>query len=178
MRWVLSKGQAGTAPTPLRRKHSQPNAHAAVISTQWIGNTLNTTPTLHGMRTEADNRKATPRHVAWDASVQGASGAFLSTHFWTNYIDRVSPCTHDSRIGQTRALATCVMADQNGRCCAERALKGRPVRRSRHCYRTEPGTNGHILLSVHGFTITSYLLASTASEAAIGREHVVQLGPR
>ena len=40
---------------------------------------------------EADNRKATPRHVARDASVKGASSAFLSTHFQTNYIDRVSP---------------------------------------------------------------------------------------
>ena len=55
--------------------------------------------------------KATPRHVARDVSVQGASGAFLSTHFWTNYIDRVSSHTHNSRIGRTRVLATCVMAD-------------------------------------------------------------------
>ena len=46
------------------------------------------------------------------------------------------------------------------------------------CYRAERGTNGHILPSVHGFAITSYLLASTASEAAIGWRHVVQLGPR
>ena len=45
-------------------------------------------------------------------------------------------------------------------------------------YRTEQGTNGHILLSVHGFAIISYLLASTASKAAIGRRHVVQLRPR
>ena len=96
------------------------------------GNTPITTPTLHGTRTEADNRKATPHHFARDASVQGASGAFLSTHFWTNCIDRVSPCAHDSRVRQTQALATCVMADQNGRCCMERALKGRSVRRSRH----------------------------------------------
>ena len=35
---------------------------------------------------------------------------YFSTHFWTNYIDRVSPRAHD-RIGRTRALATCVMAD-------------------------------------------------------------------
>ena len=76
------------------------------------------------------NRNATPRHVAWDASVQGTSGAFLSTHFWTNCIIRVSSHAHESRFG--RALATCVMADRNGRCCTERALKGRPVRRSRH----------------------------------------------
>ena len=38
--------------------------------------------------------------------------------------------------------------------------------------------NGHILLSVYGFATTSYLLASMASEAAIGQGHVVQLGPR
>ena len=50
-------------------------------------------------------------------------------------------------------------------------------------YRAERGTNGHILLSVHGFDITSYLQslladvdgkrppASRASEAAIGRRH-------
>ena len=62
--------------------------------------------------------------------MQGASGAFLSTHFWTNYIDQVSPCAHDSKIG--RALAMCVMADQNGRCCTEHALKGRPMRRLQH----------------------------------------------
>jgi len=60
----------------------------------------------------ADNSKtATPHHVWWDASVQGTSGTFLSTRFWTNYIDRVSPHAEDSRIGRTRALATCVMAD-------------------------------------------------------------------
>ena len=46
------------------------------------------------------------------------------------------------------------------------------------CYRAEWGTNGHILLWVHWFAITSYLLASTASEAAIGQRHVVLLGPR
>ena len=40
--------------------------------------------------------------------MQGASGAFLSTDFWTNCIDRVSSHAHDSRIG--RALTTCVMA--------------------------------------------------------------------
>jgi len=87
-------------------------------------------------------------------------------------------------------------------------LEGRPMRRSRLCYRTEqgtnvplatlcyrpeqgknvppttlcyhtePGTNGHILLGVHGYAITSLLHASTASKAAIGRRHVVQLGPR
>ena len=31
---------------------------------------------------------------------------------------------------------------------------------------------------MHGFAITSYLLTSTSSEAAIGRRHVVQLVPR
>ena len=46
------------------------------------------------------------------------------------------------------------------------------------CYRAERDTNRHILLCVHGFAITSYLLASTASKAAIGQRHVVQLGPR
>ena len=107
------------------------NFHPMVFSrTQ---ETPSRTPTQHGTRTGADNRKATPRHVAQDASVQGTSGAFLSTHFWTNFIDRVlshAQFAHDSKIG--RALATCVMADRNGRCCTERALKGRPVRRSRH----------------------------------------------
>ena len=49
---------------------------------------------------EADNRKATPRHVGWDPSVQGTSGTYFSTHFWTNYIDHVSPHAHDSRIGR------------------------------------------------------------------------------
>ena len=39
-------------------------------------------------------------------------------------------------------------------------LEGRPVHRSRLCYRTEPGTDRHILLSVHGFAITSYLRSS------------------
>ena len=38
-------------------------------------------------------------------------GTDFSTHFWPNYIDRVSPRTHDSKIEQTRALATCAMAD-------------------------------------------------------------------
>ena len=65
---------------------------------------------------------------------------------------------------------------------------------TRDTYHSEQGTNEHILLSVHGFAITSYfglrwwpwkfpadgerLLASTASEAAIRQRHVVQLGPR
>ena len=44
--------------------------------------------------------------------MQDASGAFLSTHFLTHYIDRVSSHAHDSRIGQTRALAMCVMVDR------------------------------------------------------------------
>ena len=39
MRWDLSKGQVGITPPPLRRKHSLRNAHAAVISTQWTGDT-------------------------------------------------------------------------------------------------------------------------------------------
>jgi len=50
------------------------------------GNTPSTAPTLNGTHTEADNRKATPRHIGRDANVQGASGALLSTHFWTSYI--------------------------------------------------------------------------------------------
>ena len=59
-----------------------------------------------------------------------------------------------------------------------RTEQGMDVPLATLCYRTEQGTNGHLLLSVHGFAITSYLLASMASKAAIGRRHVVQLGPR
>ena len=60
---------------------------------------------------EADNRKATQCHIGRDESMQGTSCAYFSTHFWTNYIDRVSPRAHDSRIGRARALTTWAMAD-------------------------------------------------------------------
>ena len=55
---------------------------------------------LHGTRTDAENSKATPRHVGRDASVQGASGAFLSTHFWTSNIGILffSPFLHLTHI--------------------------------------------------------------------------------
>ena len=43
-------------------------------------------PTLHGTHTEAEKGNATPRHIGRDESVQGTSGAFLSTHFWTSNI--------------------------------------------------------------------------------------------
>ena len=108
------------------RKHTQHDTHAAWNTYQGDGRnstleralkhhmSIDSTelPSSRDPSIEADNSKmATPRHVERDASVQGTSGAFLSTHFWTNYIDRVSPRAHDSRIGQTRVLATCVMVD-------------------------------------------------------------------
>ena len=122
---------------------------------------------LHGTRTEADNRKATPRHVVHDTG-----GTYFTTRFWTNYIDRVSPRTHDSRIGRTRALATCVMADPRALygMCSQRQTRAPLVTL---CYRAERGMNGHILLSVHGFAITSYhrsSLTTTATNIARGRQ--------
>ena len=98
-------------------------------------------------------------------------GTYFSTHFWTNCIDRVSPHAHGSRIGRTRALVTCVMADPRalyGTCsrrqtCAPLTTlcycteQGTNIPLATLCYRTEQGMNGHILLSVHGFAITSYL---------------------
>ena len=112
---------------PAKRTHSG-NFHLMVFST-----TQETHPARRSRCTERVPRliiERQPHATLRRMCVQGASGAFLSTHFLTNYIDRVSSYAHNSRIG--RALAPCVMADRKGRCCTERALKGRPMRRSRH----------------------------------------------
>ena len=81
-----------------------------------------------------------------------------------------------------RRSRLCYRTEQ-GMNVARATLCGRPeqgtnVPPATLCYRAEWGTNGHILLCVHGFAITPYLLASTASESAIGQRHVVQLRPR